>query len=65
MDPLIEIKAADVDEVDGMAVDAMVPATWIDAALSAAGLAVGVGDWEARSDPSGGHVTAQTETIWL
>jgi uncharacterized protein len=42
-----------------MVVDAAVPAAWIDGALSDAGLTLGVGDWEARSAPEGGRLSAR------
>lgn len=59
MDPLIEIRAPDIDEVDGCDVEAPLPAAWIDGALADASLAVGVGDWEGRSVPEGGRVRAR------
>lgn len=55
MNPLIVITAADI-RLDGLALDEPLPASWIDAAISDASLAVGAGDWEAKSNPAGGRV---------
>lgn len=57
--PLLEIRALDIDEIDGLTVKAPLPARWIDAALADAQLTVGAGDWEARSRTEGGRVTAR------
>ena len=58
MDQLIAISAADIP-VEGIAIDVAVPPIWLDAELSDAKLSMGVGDWEARSSPQGGHVQAR------
>jgi uncharacterized protein len=58
VDQLIAISAANIP-VEGMAIDVTVPPGWLDAALADAKLAVGVGDWEARSSPRGGHLQAR------
>jgi uncharacterized protein len=58
VDPLIAISAATIP-VEGVAIEAMVPSAWLDAVLADAKLAVGAGEWEARSDRKGGHLKAR------
>jgi uncharacterized protein len=59
--PLIAIPAQQIP-VEGRPIDVALPAAWIDAALSDAHLEVGVGDWEVRSVPAGGHLKGRVSS---